>query len=111
MHYLLFYDLAPDYLERRSEFRAEHLCLAWNAQAKGELILAGALTDPADSAVLLFQSDAPEVAERFAETDPYVRAGLVTAWRVRPWTTTLPLHLQGVNYRYPGSPLRWDSPG
>ncbi len=29
MHYLLIYDLAPDYLARRPEFRAEHLTLAW----------------------------------------------------------------------------------
>ena len=36
MHYLLFYDLSPDYLERRGEFRAEHLGLAWEAQARGE---------------------------------------------------------------------------
>jgi len=89
VHYLLFYDLAPDYLERRAGFRDEHLTLAWTAQARGELVLAGALADPADGAVLLFEGDTPEVAERFAEADPYVRAGLVTAWRVRPWTTVV----------------------
>ncbi len=89
MHYLLFYSLAPDYLERRAEFRAEHLRLAWAAQNRGELLLAGALTDPVDEAVLLFQGETPEVAERFAEADPYVRAGLVRAWRVRPWTTVV----------------------
>ena len=89
MHYLLFYELAPDYLESRNEFRAGHLRLAWDAQAKGELILAGALADPADGAVFLFQGETPEVAERFAEADPYVRAGLVTAWRVRAWTTVV----------------------
>ncbi len=31
MHYLLFYETAPDYLERRSQFRTEHLTLAWQA--------------------------------------------------------------------------------
>ena len=60
MHYLLFYDLAPDYLERRAEFRAEHLRLAWAAQNKGELILAGALAEPVDEAVLLFYGETPE---------------------------------------------------
>ena len=89
MHYLLVYELAPDYLERRAEFRTEHLRLAWAARAEGDLLLAGALADPVDSAVLLFQSETPEVAERFAEADPYVKAGLVTAWRVRPWTTVV----------------------
>lgn len=89
MHYLLCYDLAPDYLERRGEFRDAHLKLAWDAQERGEIIIAGALTEPADMAVLLFQGDSPEVAERFAKADPYVTHGLVTAYRVRPWNTVV----------------------
>src|SRR6266700_7689232 len=84
MHYLLFYDLATDYLERRTNFREEHLALAWQASARGELILGGALAEPVDGAVLLFQGDSPAVAERFAGADPYVRNGLVARWRVRP---------------------------
>ncbi len=89
MHYLLFYDAAPGYLERRAQFRNEHLTLAWEAHVRGELILGGALADPVDGAVLLFQGDSPEVATRFAEADPYVRNGLVTRWTVRPWTTVV----------------------
>lgn len=87
MHYLLFYDLAPDYLERRGAFRDEHLALAWAAHARGELVLAGALADPVDGAVLLFQGDSPAVAEQFVAADPYVHNGLIASWRVRPWTT------------------------
>ncbi|MDZ4719013.1 MAG: YciI-like protein [Roseiflexaceae bacterium] len=89
MHYVLFYDLTADYLERRAMFRDEHLTLAWQAQARGELILAGALADPVDGALLLFQGDSPAVAEQFARNDPYVQHGLVTQWRVRPWTTVV----------------------
>src|SRR3954471_4974722 len=89
MHYLLFYEGKPDYFERRSEFRSEHLDLAWKAHARGELILGGALTEPVDGAVLLFEGDSPEVAERFAAADPYVRHGLVARWRVRPWSTVV----------------------
>jgi uncharacterized protein YciI len=89
MHYLMFYEYATDYLERRGEFRTEHLMLAWEAEARGELILGGALADPADGAVLLFQCSAPDVAERFAAADPYVKNGLVTCYRVRPWTTVV----------------------
>ena len=55
----------------------------------GELVLAGALTDPADGAVLLFRGGVPEAAERFAEAGPYVRVSLVSAWRVRAWTTVV----------------------
>jgi len=89
MHYLLMYDLAPDYLARRGEFRNAHLKLGWEAQARGELVIAGALADPADGAVLLFSGDSPAAAERFAEADPYVANGLVTRWRVRAWTTVI----------------------
>ena len=89
MHYLLFYELAPDYLERRTEFRAEHLALAWASHARGELVLGGALAEPVDGAVLLFEGDSPDVAERFATSDPYVKNGLVARWRVRPWSTVV----------------------
>jgi uncharacterized protein YciI len=89
MHYLLCYDLAADYLERRGEFRTEHLQLAWQAQERGELVLAGALSDPADMAVLVFQADSPGVVEAFAKSDPYVTKGLVTRYRVRPWNTVV----------------------
>jgi hypothetical protein len=86
-HFLLFYDTAPDYTERRARFRSLHLSAAWAAAERGELVLGGALADPTDGAVLLFQGDAPAVAETFARADPYVVNGLVTAWRVREWMT------------------------
>lgn len=89
MHFLLIYDVSPDYLTRRGEYRNEHLRLAWDAHARGELLLGGALADPADGAVLLFQGDTSEAAERFAQNDPYVANGLVQRWRVRPWTTVV----------------------
>lgn len=89
MHYLLFYEIVPDYVERRQEFRAVHLDHAWQAQARGELVLAGALANPVDGTVLLFQGDSPAVAESFAEADPYVVNGLVSRWWVREWTTVV----------------------
>lgn len=89
MHYLLIYDLSPDYLSRRGEFRQAHLARAWEAHERGELVLGGALADPADGAILLFQGDSAEAAERFAAADPYVTNGLVKAYRVRPWTTVV----------------------
>lgn len=88
-HFLLMYDVVPDYLERRGEFRAEHLDLVRAAHGRGEIVLAGALAAPVDGAVLLFEGDGPEAAERFAREDPYVRHGLVTEWRVRRWTTVV----------------------
>ena len=89
MHYLLFYDVADDYLERRPSHRSVHLDLAWAAVRRGELVLAGALADPVDGAVFVFQGDSPAAAEAFAREDPYVKNGLVKSWRVRPWTTVV----------------------
>lgn len=89
MHWFLWYELAPDYLQKRATFRAEHLGLAWQAVERGELVLGGAVGDPVDAALLLFQGDSPAAAERFARADPYVRNGLVARWRVRPWTTVV----------------------
>ncbi len=89
MHYLLFYEVVADYIERRAECRAEHLALARETCARGELVLAGALDAPVDGAVFLFRGESPEVAERFARADPIVQRGLVTRWWVREWKTVV----------------------
>lgn len=88
-HYLLFYDVGEDYTTRRADFRGVHLEKARAAQARGELVLGGALADPVDGAVLLFKGETPAVAESFARTDPYVLNGLVLRWRVREWITVV----------------------
>ncbi len=89
MHYVMLYEYTDDYLERRGEYRNEHLKLAWAAQKRGELILAGAYADPADGALLVFQCDSPEIPQRFAAADPYVQHGLVKHWQVRQWSTVV----------------------
>jgi len=89
MHFLLIYDLAPDYLERRPQFRNEHLKLAQAAGDRGEILMGGALADPADQGFLLFTGDTPGPAEAFAKADPYVKNGLVKHWQVRAWTTVV----------------------
>lgn len=88
-HFLLFYETAPDYLERRTQFRSEHLRLAWDAFERGEMVIAGALTDPADGAVLMFAGENSSTAENFARNDPYVQNGLISRWHVREWTTVI----------------------
>ena len=55
MHFILFYEVGDDYVERRGPFRAEHLGLIQQAHGRGELVMAGALADPADGAVLVFR--------------------------------------------------------
>ncbi len=89
VHYVLLYELADDYMEHRAPLRNAHLSLAWLTQEAGDLVLAGALDEPADGALFVFEGSGPETAERFAQSDPYVTNGLVTSWRVRPWTTVV----------------------
>ncbi len=86
-HFLLIYEVVDDYVEKRAPFRPIHLALAEQAAARGELVLGGALADPVDKAILLFRSNSPEVAESFANNDPYVQNGLIRKWSVREWTT------------------------
>ena len=89
MYWLLFYDVVDDYLERRTPLRGRHLARAQDAYQRGELIMAGALADPPDGAVLVFRADSATPVERFAREDPYVKEGLVTDWRVRQWSVVI----------------------
>lgn len=87
--YALIYTVVDDYMERRPQYRSQHLQLAREAHERGELILAGALGDPADRALLIFRSPDPSVAETFAGNDPYVQNGLVQRWEVQLWAVVI----------------------
>lgn len=87
--YLLIYEYAADAPERRAALRREHLGLAWQANERGDLVLAGAFANPIDGAVLHFRCESPALIEEFVRADPYVRHGIVTSWRVREWTTVV----------------------
>ena len=89
MRWMLIYELVDDYLERRGALRVEHLALARAAHDRGELLLAGALADPYDRAVLVFAGESADAAAAFAAADPYVTNGLVTSWIVRRWNELL----------------------
>ncbi len=85
MYYILFYKTVDNYVEKRAPFREAHLKLAKEAYDRGELVMAGALDNPADAAVLVFKGDSPKAAEEFPSKDPYVLNGLIKEWNVRPW--------------------------
>lgn len=88
-HFILFYDGAPGYEEKRKPYRAEHLEHARRAKERGELVLAGAFADPIDGAALVFKGDSDQAARDFANADPYVINGVVKSWRIREWTTVI----------------------
>ena len=89
MYLALQYDLVDDYLERRGEFRDEHLGMARAAHERGELALGGAFAEPVDQALLVWSTEDRAVVEAFAAGDPYVRNGLVREWRVREWNVVV----------------------
>jgi uncharacterized protein YciI len=89
MYYLLLYDVVDDFIERRVPLREAHLKLVRDAHQRGELLMAGAFADPVDGAALVFTAAGRSMAERFAQEDPYVKEGLVTAWRVRQWNVVV----------------------
>ncbi|MET0240684.1 MAG: YciI-like protein [Sphingobium sp.] len=86
-HFILTYRIADDYAERRTAYRQAHLAYAWAAAERGELLLGGAVGDPPSGAMLLFTDG--QAAEEFARADPYVAAGIVTGWEVKPWITVV----------------------
>jgi uncharacterized protein YciI len=94
-YYALFYHVVEDFPARRAPYREEHLRLAREARDRGELLLAGALTEPADGALLVFRTADRAAVEDFARRDPYVRNGLVTRWEVRPWAVVIGNEPQG----------------
>lgn len=88
-YYALFYDVVENFVARRASYRDEHLRLAQEAHRRGELLLGGALADPADRALLVFRAPERSVVENFARNDPYVVHGLVSRWEIRPWSVVI----------------------
>jgi len=85
-HSLLLYDYVADVLERRAPHREAHLARIAQWIDDGGLLMAGALGDPPTGAAFVFGDVPRSEIERFADGDPYLTAGLVTARRVLPWT-------------------------
>jgi uncharacterized protein len=88
-YYALIYDLVPDHASRRGPFREEHLGLLRQAHMRGDLVMAGAFSDPMDRGLLIFRVRDRAVVEDFARKDPYVVNGLVPRWEVRKWTVVV----------------------
>ncbi len=87
--FLLTYKYVPDVLTKRVPLRAEHLQLAQRYASEGKILLGGALTDPVDSAAVIFKTDTKEDIEKFVEADPYVQKGIVTEYKIREWNVVV----------------------
>jgi uncharacterized protein len=84
-HYMLLYEYVEDILERRAPHREAHLARIRAEREAGRLVMAGALGDPPHAGALVFRGVDPERIEAFADSDPYVGAGLVTSRRIDLW--------------------------
>lgn len=80
-HYLLTYNYVPDMINKRAPHREAHIAYAKAFESKG-LLLGGALQNPVDSGVLLFDSDENSV-KVYAENDPYFKNNLITSYSIR----------------------------
>ena len=89
MHWLLTYDYVDDIATRRAPLREAHLGLVRELHDRGVLLTAGAVGDPVEGALLVFNAEDQTVVEKFVAQDPYVGEGLVTRWQVRPWNVVV----------------------
>ena len=87
--HLLTYDYIEDILERRGPHREAHLAHAGAWRDRGAIVMAGAVGDPPHGALFVFRVGDPAEVRAFAESDPYLHAGLVTDWRVEPWAVVV----------------------
>jgi uncharacterized protein len=87
-YFVLQYDVVEDFVNKRTPLRPAHLKEVREAYGRGELVMAGALADPA-AALLIFRVADKSTVESFATNDPYVKEGLVRKWTVRPWTVVV----------------------
>ncbi len=88
MYIVVIYEAGEGFLERRLPFRAEHLALVEQWHREGRLVLGGAF-DPPDGALLVFRVNDVAEVEEFIRSDPYVRHGLIPAYRVRRWNVVV----------------------
>ena len=87
--HLLTYDYVENIVERRAPHREAHLAHAGAWRDRGAIVMAGAVGDPPHGALFVFRVEDPAEVRAFAEADPYLHAGLVTAWRVEPWAVVI----------------------
>jgi uncharacterized protein len=87
MKTLMFYELAPDGLQKVPALFAAHGARLQEFKSRGVLLMAGPYGDPPQGAVAVFNSEA--AAREFIAGDPFVLQGAVARWQVHPWQEAL----------------------
>jgi hypothetical protein len=87
--FLLEYSYVADILEKRTPYRPAHLALAEGLTKDGVIVAGGATGSPPSGALFIFKAADASAVEAFVKKDPYVSAGLVTAWKIKEWTVAV----------------------
>jgi len=99
MLYAIISDDIGDSLEKRLSVRPEHLQRLEALRDEGRLVLAGPhpaidSDNPGDAgfsgSLIVAEFDSLEAAQRWADADPYVAAGVYSQVRVKPFKRVLP---------------------
>ncbi|SET45260.1 hypothetical protein SAMN05216326_1288 [Nitrosomonas marina] len=99
MFYVIYAEDVPDSLERRKTARAAHLERLQQLQENGRLLLAGPYPaiDSADpgpagfsGSLIVAEFESLQAAKDWADTDPYVIAGVYQAVTVKPFKKVFP---------------------
>ncbi|SEM66872.1 YciI family protein [Nitrosomonas marina] len=99
MFYVIYAEDVPDSLERRKTARAAHLERLQQLQEKGRLLLAGPFpaidsVDPGPAgfsgSLIVAEFESLQAAKDWADTDPYVSAGVYQAVTVKPFKKVFP---------------------
>lgn len=90
MYYILFYSYGTDAAELRAPHRPQHLLLLESYRERGEVVMAGAFSNPMDGAAIVFEVPEVTAIHAFIAADPYVANGVVTDWVIREWNVVVP---------------------
>lgn len=85
---VMLYESAADVASRAPAHFPAHKARLDEFHARGELVMVGTFGDPqAEGSMAIFTSRA--AAEEFAQGDPFVRNGVVEAYRILDWNEIL----------------------
>ena len=80
----------PDGQAKRKIYRPAHIEMIERRGLQGRIVLAGPLTDQADSLIVL-EARSREEAEEFARKDPYTVFGVFARVEIHPFLQVFPL--------------------
>lgn len=86
--YVLEYVYVADILEKRTQYRPDHIALAEKYCKEGTIVSGGPFTPPT-GALFVFSADGKETVEQFVKSDPYYSAGLITNYSIKEWNVVI----------------------